>query len=168
MYGVIESDRTQVRHPKSKLYLLALHFALFCMWDPLKWFSLLQNFPLPQSARLLVPPSFLTNGVKDSFLSMHMSKITADSSSTHCFAIIPIRQRELAELEETRRWRRRRGLWYSNLVHDLETALMGLHTSTEGERAVQESKVLPKISLTCSSSGRPFRDKEVIDEGDSR
>jgi hypothetical protein len=27
---------------------------------------------------------------------MHMSKITADLSLTHCFAIIPIRQRELA------------------------------------------------------------------------
>jgi len=32
---------------------------------------------------------------------MHMSKITADSSSTHCFAIIPVRQRELARDEES-------------------------------------------------------------------
>jgi len=31
---------------------------------------------------------------------MHMSKITTDLSLTHCFAIIPIRERELAEVEE--------------------------------------------------------------------
>lgn len=31
---------------------------------------------------------------------MHISTITADISSTHCFAINPKRQRELAEVEE--------------------------------------------------------------------